>query len=85
MDPKNRYDFSEKTPGPGRYDPKYESQKPRMPCYFLGIKTSQNSPLDLKTGTGKNVAPWTYNQDKVSKLSGHRDFPVYSFQNENTL
>ena len=84
LDPKVKYDFSEKTPGPGRYDPKFEneSQKPRMPCYFLGLRTKQGSPLDLKTGTGKNVAPWTYNQDNVSKLSGHRDFPVYSFQKD---
>ena len=83
LEQKIKFDFNEKSPGPGRYDPKYEvqSQKQRMPTYFLGLK-SGNGDLTLKTGTGINVAPWTYNQDKTTSLSQHKDFPKYSFQKD---
>ncbi len=83
LDPRIRYDFSEKVPGPGRYEPNYrsKSQVMRAPTYVLGIKGNANS-LDLKTGTGKNVAPWTYikNRDEVLSLSQHPRFAKYSFQ-----
>ena len=83
LDPRIRYDFSEKVPGPGRYEPNYrsKSQVMRGPTYVLGIKGKANS-LDLLTGTGKNVAPWTYikNRDEVLSLSQHPRFAKYSFQ-----
>ena len=81
LEPKIRYDFNEKVPGPGRYDPNYRSKSQvfKAPSYVLGIKGKANS-LDLLTGTGKNVAPWSYNQDKVLALSQHLKFPKYSFQ-----
>lgn len=79
--PKMIYDFNEKTPGPGRYEPKFEIQKKKMPSYYLGLKLKGNS-VSLQTGTGINVAPWSYNQDNVTSLSQHREFPVYSFQKD---
>ena len=61
LDPRIRYDFSEKVPGPGRYDPDYRSKSQilKAPSYVLGIKGKATS-MDLRTGTGKNVAPWSY-------------------------
>ena len=81
LDPRIRYDFSEKVPGPGRYDPNYRSKSQvfKAPSYVLGVKGNANS-LDLKTGTGKNVAPWSYDQSKVLSLSQHPKFAKYSFQ-----
>jgi hypothetical protein len=81
LDPRIRYDFSEKVPGPGRYDPDFRSKSQCMkaPTYILGIRQNGCS-LDLATGTGKNVAPWTYKQDNVVSLSQHPKFAKYSFQ-----
>ena len=81
LDPRIRYDFSEKVPGPGRYDPDFRSKSQCMkaPTYVLGIRQNGCS-LDLATGTGKNVAPWTYKQDNVVSLSQHPKFAKYSFQ-----
>lgn len=82
LDPRIKYDFNEKVPGPGRYEPNYTTQLKREPAYHLGLKLNSGSSLSLSTGTGINVAPWTYNQDKVDKLSVHKSFPVYSFQKD---
>ena len=81
LEPRIRYDFIEKVPGPGRYDPKYQSksQVKKTPSYFLGIKPSGCS-IDTPTGTGINVAPWSYKQDNVKALSQHPNFAKYSFQ-----
>ena len=81
LDPRIRYDFSEKVPGPGRYDPNFrsKSQVMKAPTYVLGVKGNANS-LNLLTGTGKNVAPWSYDQSKVLSLSQHPKFAKYSFQ-----
>lgn len=81
LDPRIRYDFTEKVPGPGRYDPDYrnKSQVPHAPTYVLGVKGNGCS-LDMETGTGINVAPWTYKQDNDIALSKHPKFPKYSFQ-----
>ena len=51
-----RYDFTEKVPGPSRYDPDYrrESQCSKAPSYILGLKPGGCS-LDMATGTGINV------------------------------
>lgn len=78
LDPRIKYDFTEKVPGPGRYEPNYSTQGKRQPCYFLGMKLKSHS-LSNSTGTGINVAPWTYNPDNVCALSQHREFPVYTF------
>ena len=51
----------------------------KAPTYVLGIRQNGCS-LDLATGTGKNVAPWTYKQDNVVSLSQHPKFAKYSFQ-----
>ena len=83
LDPRIRYDFTEKVPGPGRYEPQYGalSKMRKSPSYVLGQRLKSNA-LALQTGTGINVAPWTYSQDKVRKLSQHKEFPVYSFQKD---
>ena len=47
--------------------------------YVIGVKGNANS-LDLKTETGKNIVPWSYDQSKVLSLSHHRKFVKYSFQ-----
>ena len=81
LEPRIRFDFTEKVPGPGRYDPIYKSrsQCKTEPSYFLGIKPKGCS-IDTPTGTGINVAPWTYKQDNVKALSQHPNFAKYSFQ-----
>ena len=81
LDPRIRYDFTEKVPGPGRYEPDYRcrSQCSKSPSYILGLKPSGCS-LDMSTGTGINVAPWSYKQDNVTALSQHPKFAKYSFQ-----
>jgi hypothetical protein len=83
LEPRIKYDFSEKVPGPGRYDANYsaKSQAYRAPTYPLQFKTKFNS-LDLSTGTGRNVGPNSYNQDNLNALSQHSKFPVYSFNKE---
>lgn len=81
LDPRIRYDFTEKVPGPGRYDPDFrsKSQTEKAPSYVLGLKPSGCS-LDLETGTGINVAPWTYKKENDIFLSKHPKFPKYTFQ-----
>lgn len=81
LEPRMRYDFTEGVPGPGRYDPDYKnkSQTIRAPTHVLCFKSNKHC-LDLITGTGDTVAPWTYKQDMDIKLSKHRQFPKYSFQ-----
>lgn len=81
LEPRIQYDFTEKVPGPGRYDPNYrsKSQCRTAPSYFLGIKPSGCS-IDTPTGTGINVAPWSYKQEKFINLSKHPTFSKYSFQ-----
>lgn len=59
LDPRIKYDFNEKVPGPGRYEPNYTTQLKREPAYHLGLKLNSGSSLSLSTGTGINVAPWT--------------------------
>ena len=75
-----KYDFKMNSPGPGRYEPLYEknSKMKKSPSYILGMKTNLNSNVNI--GSGLNVGPSTYNQDKIDKLSQHKKFPVYSFQ-----
>ena len=75
-------DLYDNKPGPGRYDPNFNSRSQSLhsPSYVLGLKTEHGSSFNLNSGSGKNVAPWTYKQDNYAKLSQHRDFPSYSFQ-----
>jgi len=81
LEPRIRYDFTEKVPGPGRYDPEFRSrsQCQKAPSYVLGLRTNATN-WNMSTGTGKNVAPGSYNQDKVIALSQHPKFAKYSFQ-----
>jgi hypothetical protein len=81
LEPRVRYDFNEKVPGPGRYDPDWErrSQCLRMPTYKLGIRTNNNSII-IPTGSGRNVGPSSYNQDNLNALSQYVKVPGYSFK-----
>ena len=81
LEPRVKYDFNEKSPGPGRYDPEWEkrSQVTRMPTYKLGIRTNADS-LIIPTGSGKNVGPSSYKQDNLDALSQYIKVPGYSFK-----
>ena len=83
LDPRIKYDFTEKVPGPGRYDPQYQalSKNKKAPTYHLGLKL-KGSAIGRESATGVNVAPWTYKQDNVTKLSQHKVFPMYSFKKD---
>ena len=54
LDPRIKYDYREKTPGPGRYTPSMKSVKPKSAKYFIGEKTGY-SALKLMTGTDQGV------------------------------
>lgn len=77
MEPRNKYDFREHVPGPGRYDPTIKYSKPKSPAYYLGERTNMNS-LDLVTGTNEIVGPGSYNTDANIKTSKHMEVPRWS-------
>ena len=77
MDPRIKYDFREKTPGPGRYTPSVKCTKPRSAKYFIGEKTG-NSALKLLTGTDQTVGPGKYRPESAVYHSHHQKFPKYS-------
>ena len=77
VDPRIKYDFREKTPGPGRYTPSYKITRPKSANYYIGEKTGYSS-LKLFTGTDKNVGPGAYRPESAIYHSHHPKFPVYS-------
>ena len=78
LDPRIKYDYREKTPGPGRYTPSMKSIKPKSAKYFIGEKTGF-SALKLMTGTDKEVGPGKYRPESAVYHSHHQKFPKYSF------
>ncbi len=84
LEQRNRYNFVDETPGPGRYDPDFNSrsQSVRAPTYVLGIKTDFGSSFSSVGGAGKNVSPFSYKQENFKKLSTHIQRPIYSFQRD---
>lgn len=72
-----KYDYREKTPGPGRYTPSLKCTRPKSANYFIAEKTG-NSALKLMTGTDQNVGPGKYETVKSAFPSYHRKFPIYS-------
>lgn len=80
LEPRVKYDFRQKTPGPGRYDPSLRFTRPKTPQYFIGEKT-QDSSIKLMTGTNQNVGPGKYRVESAKYTSKHRKFPIYSIGN----
>ena len=78
LDPRIKYDYREKTPGPGRYTPSMKSIKPKSAKYFIGEKTGY-SALNLMIGTNKEVGPGKYRPESAIYHSHHQRFPIYSF------
>ena len=77
LDPRIKYDYREKTPGPGRYTPSMKSVKPKSAKYFIGEKTGY-SALKLMTGTDQGVGPGLYRPETAKYHSHHPKFPIYS-------
>lgn len=76
--PKFKYDFREKTPGPGRYAPSLRFVRPKTPSYYVGEKT-KGSSIKLSTGTNFNVGPGKYAVGTADKtLSKWTNSPIYS-------
>ena len=63
LEPKIKYDFRERSPGPGRYDP------------IIRLKTLTFKNL---SGTNEVVGPSSYKVENSRHTSIHRDFPVWS-------
>lgn len=72
-----KYDFREKTPGPGRYNPSLKCTRPKTAQYFIAEKTG-NSALNIMTGTNKDVGPGKYRPESAIYYSHHPKFPKYS-------
>ena len=59
LEPRIKYDYREKTPGPGRYDPSFNYIKPHAFTYIIGEKF-KTLTLNLLTGTDSVVGPGKY-------------------------
>jgi len=77
VEPRIKYDFKEGAPGPGRYEPEIKGIKKKMPAYFFGEKTNQNS-LNLLVGTNEIVGPGAYKVEKAGFTSIHQVPPKYT-------
>ncbi len=76
-DPRIKYDYREKAPGPGRYTPSLKCVKPKSAKYVIGEKTG-NSAMKLMTGTNQDVGPGKYRPETAIYHSHHQKFPIYS-------
>jgi len=76
-DPRIKYDYRVKTPGPGRYTPSLKCTRPKSANYFIAEKTGY-SALNLMTGTDKTVGPGKYRPESAIYYSHHPKFPIYS-------
>ena len=72
-----KYDLSEKTPGPGRYEDSFKKVRPRTPAYCIAERTGFSSIKQL-VGTSKKVGPGAYRVESARFTSKHRNFPAYS-------
>lgn len=72
-----KYDFREKTPGPGRYEPQIKAVRPKTPSYFIAEKTNASS-IKMQTGTTEKVGPGAYRVESAKYTSKHKLFPVYT-------
>ena len=76
-EPRVKYDYREKTPGPGRYTPSIKCIRPKSALYFIGEKTGI-SAMKLLTGTNPEVGPGKYRPETANYGSHHQKFPKYS-------
>ena len=76
-----KYDFREKTPGPGRYEPQTKVVRPKTPSYFIAEKTNASS-IKMLTGTNENVGPGKYRVESAKYTSKHKLFPKYTIGND---
>ena len=72
--PRIKYNFTEHTPGPGRYEPNYKITKPKTPSYYVGEKVVIDTKKDFYPGPGQY---YIYNADKT--LSKWKNMPMYRF------
>lgn len=77
LEPRVKYDFREKTPGPGRYEPKIKSVRPKSPAYFIAEKTNASS-IKMLVGTNENVGPGKYRVESAKYTSKHTLYPKYT-------
>ena len=77
LEPKIKYDYREKSPGPGRYEPKMKLIKPHAFNYVIGEKLNSLTFKNL-SGTNEVVGPSSYKVENSKHTSIHRDFPVWS-------
>jgi hypothetical protein len=77
LEPRVKYDFKEKVPGPGRYEPSLYLTKPRGFTYIIGEKYKALTLTNL-TGTGDVVGPGKYDVLKSKYTSIHRNLPHFS-------
>ena len=77
LEPKIKYDFRERSPGPGRYDPIIRLTKPHAYNYIIGEKLKTLTFKNL-SGTNEVVGPSSYKVENSRHTSIHRDFPVWS-------
>lgn len=73
--------FKNKSPGPDRYDPKYESVKEKGPSYGIGQRLSYNSIIPL-TGTTPDIAPGSYEIAEKSQYHKFSHSPKIKFGND---
>ena len=77
LEPKIKYDYRERTPGPGRYDPNIKLTRPRAYNYVIGEKL-KTLTFKILSGTNEVVGPASYKVENSKHTSIHRDFPVWS-------
>ncbi len=77
LEPKIKYDFRERTPGPGRYNPSLNLVRPHAFNYVIGEQIDSLT-FKLLNGTGEVVGPGKYDVIKSKKTSIHRNFPKWS-------
>ena len=81
LEPRTKYDYKEKTPGPGRYEPHVNAVRPKSPAYYIAEKTKASS-VKMQTGTGEGVGPGRYRVESAKYTSKHKLFPQYSIGKE---
>ena len=77
LEPKIKYDYREKSPGPGRYEPNIKLTKPKAFNYVIGEQLDSLT-FKILTGTNEVVGPASYKVENSKHTSIHRDFPVWS-------
>lgn len=81
LEPKIKYDYREKSPGPGRYDPTLNLTRPHAFNYVIGEQLDSLT-FKILSGTNEVVGPGKYNVEKSKLTSIHKDFPVWSLGKE---